>query len=86
MANFVTAEEGERLLRAVEDDDEIKERTAIHGGGREWKDLHKRRLQIHGGIPSSSGMVEEKLPLFLREGQNRLLDLYKYLYIYNPAL
>lgn len=66
----MTAKEGERLLRAVEEeDDEIKERTVIHGGGRQWKDLHKRRLQIHGGIPSSSGMVEEKLPLFLREGQ-----------------
>lgn len=59
---FVTKEEG-RLL----------ENAACSGGGGggdgpEWKELHKRRLQIHGGTPHPSGMVEEELPPFLREG------------------
>lgn len=58
---FVTKEEG-RLL----------ENAARHGGdgdgGTEWKDLYKRRLQIHGGTPHPSGMVEDELPPFLRQG------------------
>lgn len=56
---FVTAEEGKRLQAAA------RERE---GRGAEWKDLFKRRLQIHGGTPHPSGMVEDELPGFLREG------------------
>lgn len=41
------------------------------GGGGEWKDLYKRRLQIHGGTPHPSGMVEEELPAFLQEGEHQ---------------
>ena len=61
MPNFVTADEGRLLQQAA--------RSEGGGGGGAWKDLHKRRLQIHGGTPHPSGMVEEELPLFLREGE-----------------
>lgn len=57
--DFVTAEEGKRLQQAARDGE---------GKNAEWKDLYKRRLQIHGGTPHPSGMVEEELPLFLQEG------------------
>lgn len=57
--NFVTAEEGKRLQQAA---------GSGESRNTEWKDLYKRRLQIHGGTPHPSGMVEEELPLFLREG------------------
>ena len=75
--NFVSAQEGERLERAVEGEGgEGGEGPGGKGRGRgkregvaEWKNLHKRRLQIHGGIPHASGMVEEELPAFLREGR-----------------
>lgn len=58
---FVTKEEGRLLENAASSGDG-------GGGGPEWKELYKRRLQIHGGTPHPSGMVEEELPPFLREG------------------
>ncbi|CAM9410200.1 unnamed protein product, partial [Scytosiphon promiscuus] len=64
---FVTRAEGRALEKAT--------RSGGGGGGAgEWKDLHKRRLQIHGGIPHPSGMVEEDLPVFLQEVCDALVD------------
>lgn len=62
---FVTKEEGRLLESAACRGDGV---GGDGGGGPEWKELHKRRLQIHGGTPHPSGMVEEELPRFLREG------------------
>ncbi|CAN0565519.1 unnamed protein product, partial [Ectocarpus sp. 12 AP-2014] len=61
---FVTEEEGRGLERAARSGDGG---SGGGGGGGEWKDLYKRRLQIHGGTPHPSGMVEEELPAFLQE-------------------
>ena len=61
---FVTNEEGRLLENAACSGDS----GGGGGGGPEWKELYKRRLQIHGGTPHPSGMVEEELPSFLREG------------------
>lgn len=59
--DFVSSSEGRLLENAA--------RSGGGGGGSpEWKELYKRRLQIHGGTPHPSGMVEEELPPFLREG------------------
>lgn len=59
--DFVTKEEGRLLEKAARSGGD-------GGGGPEWKDLFKRRLQIHGGTPHPSGMVEDELPPFLRQG------------------
>lgn len=61
--NFVTKEEGRALESAARSGG-----GGGSGGAGEWKDLHKRRLQIHGGTPHPSGMVEQELPAFLQEG------------------
>lgn len=65
---FVTEEEGRGLERAARSGDGG---SGGGGGGGEWKDLNKRRLQIHGGTPHPSGMVEEELPAFLQEGEHQ---------------
>lgn len=59
---FITKEEGRLLENAA------RSGGGGSGEGPEWKDLYKRRLQIHGGTPHPSGMVEEELPPFLRQG------------------
>lgn len=82
MPDFVTADEGRLLEQAArneggggDDGGRVGSGSGGGGGGEgggrgrgEWKALHKRRLQINGGIPHPLGMVEEELPLFLREG------------------
>lgn len=64
--DFITAGEG-RLLQEA-----IQRQPEQDGSNSEWKDLHKRRLQIHGGTPHPSGMVEEALPPFLSQGEHCL--------------
>ncbi|CAN0003739.1 unnamed protein product, partial [Hapterophycus canaliculatus] len=70
--DFVTKEEA----RALENAARIGGGGGRGGGGGagEWIDLHKRRLQIHGGTPHPSGMVEEELPAFLQEVCDALVD------------
>ncbi|CAM9934944.1 unnamed protein product [Ectocarpus fasciculatus] len=68
---FVTEEEGRGLERAARSGDGG---SGGGGGGGEWKDLYKRRLQIHGGTPHPSGMVEEQLPAFLQEVCDALVE------------
>eukprot|EP00903_Cladosiphon_okamuranus_P016542 g15260.t1 len=67
---FVTKEEGRLLESAACGGDG----GADGDGGPEWKELYKRRLQIHGGTPHPSGMVEEELPPFLRELCDALVE------------
>ncbi|CAM9481847.1 unnamed protein product [Choristocarpus tenellus] len=58
---FLSKEEGRRL--------EEETYGSYHQSARSgWINLHKRRLQVHGGIPHPDGMVPEKLPQFLQEG------------------
>ncbi|CBN80039.1 conserved unknown protein [Ectocarpus siliculosus] len=68
---FVTEEEGRGLELAARSGDGG---SGGGGGGGEWKDLYKRRLQIHGGTPHPSGMVEEELPAFLQEVCDALVE------------
>eukprot|EP00752_Nemacystus_decipiens_P001554 g1521.t1 len=70
VAGFVTKEEGRLLEKAACSGDG----DGGPGGGPKWKELYKRRLQIHGGTPHPSGMVQEELPPFLREVCDALVE------------
>lgn len=64
--NFLSTEEGRLLQEAARRG--VGEEGGVGVGGAKWRDLYQRRLRIYGGTPHPSGMVEEELPAFLREG------------------
>jgi len=61
--NFLTAEEGNAILRRVEKMPESS-----------WANLKRRRLQNHGGTPHPDGMIPCQVPQFIRAVMGALVE------------